>query len=203
MYVLAILASMFVFPWMFPSLFWKSEEVAKVLYFNVERSSENPYMENERTSISIYDPDDQSLFQIHDVHDDDSYEGVCSLISARMNKAKANVLYLVTYDVDNKCQCLSLILEEYFEQQQFATRFMDIKMLFYSSHDQIPKINYKDIMEYYRVPQLDCRPLEYTVLFDQIAQDYHIDVNDAKDRAKLKPMFQRTLGKAFAPAIGV
>ena len=153
-------------PILFPSIFWKNnDEKVRIIFYNVNKKSENPYFE-EQTAISLYDPDNQLYFEVDDVYDNESYEEICVLLKD-LSKSY-DTIYLVTYDIENKEQSVKLILEDLFDDISTKIRFLDIKMLFYSTHPMVQKIVYNDVMDFYHVPKLDVRVIEYCALFDSL-----------------------------------
>lgn len=170
-------------PIIFPSLFWKKKHAGmKTLFYNVSRESENPYID-EPTSISIYDPDTQHHFKVHDIYEDECYEELCKLLTV---VAGANELvYLATYDCEMKSVRFKSIMEEYLENSGKQYRFLDIKKSFYLVRPLISKISYMEMKEYYKVPRLDCKPLEYCAIFDQIMQDFDVNIDNDVEKMNL------------------
>jgi hypothetical protein len=170
-----------------PKILWgaRNDKNIKVLFYNLTRESENPYMD-EPTSISIYDPDTQVLFSVEDVYDDDSYEELVNILND-LSKQYTKVFF-VTYDVENKDVCFKLILQDVLEDMPFKTYCIDLKRLFYAQHPYVAKITYKDILEYYRVPRLECKPIEYSAVFEQLILDY--DINIRKDITRLDSIYK-------------
>jgi hypothetical protein len=174
-------------PIVFPRLFWKkTDEKIKVVFYNIVKKSENPYID-EPTSISLYDPDDQLFFRVDDIYNNESYEELTVLLN-RLCKTY-DKLYLVTYDIENKEHSFKLITEEILENADICIRFLDLKVLFYSMHPLIPKIIYGDVLEYYRIPKLDCKVVEYCALFEQLVQDYDIDIKN--DMFKINNIYKQ------------
>jgi hypothetical protein len=172
-------------PMLFPKLFWKrKDEKIKILFYNVVKSSENPYVD-EATSISLYDPDGQLFFKIDDINNDDCYEEMEKIFE---NLSKSfDTIYFVTYDIENKEHSFKLITEDILDNLNIKIRFLDIKMLFYSIHPMVKKIIYNDLLDFYTVPKLDCKVVEYCALFEQVIQDYDIDIRD--DMTKMNNLY--------------
>ncbi len=186
---LLTLASILVFPIMFPSLFWKKDssddgkfdsEDAKVdkpvvMYFNVGKKAENPYS-NGPTSLAIYDEEDEHAYNIHDVNDNEAFAELCTMLKSRIGSN--DVVYMVTYDNDFKIIAMKSILGDFFSEMDVDARFIDLKHLFYCTHLHVPKIVYSDLTEYYRVPSLENRPIEYAALFAQLIRDYDAKIDE-------------------------
>lgn len=173
-YVCAAVISL---PILFPKVFWKDTEDnnIKLIFYNVVKSNANPYFE-EPTSISVYDPDSQKYFVVDNVYDDESYEEFCNIL-LDMTKGYAHT-YFVSYDIEYKEMCFKTIFEDFIDSNSIKARFMDIKQLFYSQHQSVDKILYDGLLEYYKVPKLNCKSIEYCVIFDQLLQDYDVNIKD-------------------------
>lgn len=170
-YIVAILL-----PFIMPNVFFKSRhDKVKLIFYNVVRSGDNPFP-NEPTSISLYDPDAQQHFEVDDIYDNESYEQFCDMISKMT--AEYTHIYFITYNIENKETCFKLIMEEFLECMPKKIRFMDLKKIFYSVHQNVSKIMYNDVLDYYRVPEVHCRSLEYCAIFDQLIQDFDINFKD-------------------------
>jgi hypothetical protein len=174
-------------PFIFPKWFFRPESVCKckILFYNIIRDSENPFID-EKTSISIYDPDKQLYYAIEDVYDDESYEEICEILKTLATKH--DYIYMITYDIENKELCFKLCLQTLLEDMG-KFKFIDIKKLFYSIHPSVPKITYNDILEYYKLPKLESKSLEYCLMFDNIAKDQNIDFQ--KDEGKVMTLFKQ------------
>ena len=185
---LLTLASVLIFPVMFPSVFWKKDgsggdasasrtgkDRPVVMYFTVGKKTENPYG-NEPTSLALYDEEDEHAYNIHDVYDNEAFAELCLMLKSRIGESK--VVYLVTYDNDFKVASLKTILGDFFEEIDVEGRYVDLKQLFYCTHVDVPKVLYSDLTEYYRVPSLDNRPIEYAALFAQLIRDYDPMIDD-------------------------
>lgn len=170
---------MLTLPWLMPKLFFKTKrsKQGKVLFYHITKESENPYIE-EPTSMSIYDPDSQELFCVGDIHDNQYYSDLCDLLDER-TKDKA-MIYLVTLNANMQTDCLKSLLGEYFDTNGLTKefRFLDIKQMFYSVSPLVNKISFDDMKDYYKVPELDCEPLEYCAVFEQIIQDHDVRIED-------------------------
>jgi hypothetical protein len=183
------LISVVIFPIMFPSLFWSKEssndgkldsEDAKsdkpvVMYFNVGKKAENPYT-NGPTSLAIYDEEDEHAYNIHDVNDNEAFGELCTMLKSRIGAN--NVVYLVTYDNDFKVPAMKSILGDFFNEIDVDARFIDLKHLFYCTHHHVQKIVYSELAEFYRVPSLENRPIEYAALFAQLIRDYDPTIDE-------------------------
>lgn len=157
-------------PMLFPKfLFRKKESNDKLIFFNLVRESDNPFM-NEPTAISLYDQDEQKYFEVSDIYDNESYEEICAIIN-KMIEGYDNV-YFVTYNIENKETCFKAIMEVYLEEIEKKLHFMDLKKVFYCIHQKVAKIQYSDMLEFYKVPRLNCKPIEYCALFDQLLKDF-------------------------------
>jgi hypothetical protein len=186
-YVPFIFIATIVTPLIFPKLFWKKkEEKIKIIFYNIVKKNENPFLD-ESMSISIYDPDDQLFFMIEDIHDNDSYEDITKLFE-RLSKS-FDTIYFVTYDIENKEKSFKLTTEDILENLNINVKFLDIKLLFYSIHPLINKILYSDLLEFYHVPKLECKVLEYCAIFEQVIQDYDINIRD--DMNKMKNLYKQ------------
>lgn len=185
---LLTLASVIVFPVLFPSVFWRKVKTVTdvsaskshtdrpvVMYFTVVKKMENPYG-NESTSLSLYDEEDEHAYNIHDVYDNEAFAELCMMLKSRIGDA--STVYLVTYDNDFKIASLKTILGDFFEEIDVEGRYVDLKQLFYCTHVDVPKVQYSDLTEYYRVPSLENRPIEYAALFDQLIKDYDPMIED-------------------------
>lgn len=187
---LLTLVSVVVFPILFPSLFWRQEDATSngkldsedakldkpvVMYFNVGKKAENPYS-NGPTSLAIYDEEDEHAYNIHDVNDNEAFGELCTMLKSRIGAS--TVVYMVTYDNDFKIAAVKTILGDFFDEIDVEARFIDLKHLFYCTHLHVPKIVYSDLTEFYRVPSLENRPIEYAALFAQLIRDYDAKIED-------------------------
>jgi len=186
---LLTLVSVVVFPILFPSLFWRqgtpdngkpdsedaNPEKPVVMYFNIGKKAENPYS-NGPTSLAIYDEEDEHAYNIHDVNDNDAFGELCTMLKSRIGDS--SIVYLVTYDNDFKIAAVKSVLGEFFNDIDVDARFIDLKHLFYCTHLHVPKIVYSDLTEFYRVPSLENRPIEYAALFAQLIRDYDAKIEE-------------------------
>lgn len=175
---------------MFPSVFWRKvgdesggdasasktdKDTPVVMYFTVGKKTENPYG-NDATSLALYDEEDEHAYNIHDVYDNEAFAELCTMLKSRIGESK--VVYLVTYDNDFKVASLKTILGDFFDEIDVEGRYVDLKQLFYCIHTDVPKVLYSDLTQYYRVPSLENRPIEYAALFDQLIRDYDPMIED-------------------------
>jgi hypothetical protein len=90
---------------------------------------------------------------------------------------------MITYDIDNKEFCMKLMLEDFMDEHDVKIKFMNLKRLFYCTHQQVDKVVYNDILDYYRIPPLESKNVEFCIIFDNIAKDSGInDVTDLEKR---------------------
>lgn len=172
-----VCAAIITLPMLFPRIFWKNtdDDKIKFVFYNVVKKNANPYFE-EATSFSIYDPDAQKYFVVDDIYDDDTFEEMCTIL-LDMTKGYSYV-YFVTYDIEYKEVCFKTNLQELIESNNMNARFIDLKQLFYSQHIMFDKLVYNTLLEYYHIPKLNCKPIEYCAIFDQLLQDYDINIKD-------------------------
>lgn len=166
-------------PFLMPKLFFKSKKPTKgkVLFYQIIKESENPYIE-EPTGISIYDPDSQELFYAADIYDSQHYDDLCHLLNDITKDKK--IVYFVTLDTNMQMTCLKSLMGEYFDNNSTIKeyRFLDIKQMFYMLSPLVSKISFDEIKDYYKVPELDCEPLEYCAIFDQIIQVHDVKIEE-------------------------
>lgn len=191
-----VMVAIIALPMLFPTHFWRTPtptgeaEANKptVMYFNVFKKCENPYTDDV-TSISWYDAEEQHAYNIENVHDNDAFSEMCVMLRSRLLPDSDGVVYLVTYDTDFKTVALKNIMAEFFEEATLEPRFVDLKQLFYFTHPLVPKIVYTDLMEYFRVPSLDNKPLEYAAIFEQLMQDFDPKSDDGATKPRLEAMY--------------
>ena len=174
-------------PFVFPKVFFKEESVSKnrLLFYNVTKDSENPFLD-EKVSVSLYDPDAQLFFAVEDVHDEESYKELCVLLN-KLSQKYDNV-FMVTYDIENREMAFKLSMELFLDETK-KFKFMDIKRLFYCIHPNVPKVMYNDILEYYNIPKMESKALEYCVVFDNVAKDFHMDYKT--ENGKLHALYKQ------------
>ena len=63
-------------------------------------------------------------------------------------------------------------------------RFIDMKAMLYYLHFNVPEIKYEDMVDYYKVPELACPPIQYSAIFEQVIHDTNINIG------KLYPFYQ-------------
>jgi hypothetical protein len=166
-------------PFLMPKLLFKSKKQTngKVLFYHIAKESENPYID-EPTTISIYDQDTQEYYCLGDIYENEYYNELCNLLNKRTKNNK--VVYLVTFDTNMQSMCLKSLLGEYFDNNSTVKeyKFLDIKQMFYMISPLVGKISFDEMKDYYKVPELDCEPLEYCAIFDQIIQDHDVKLDD-------------------------
>jgi len=187
-----LLFAAFLTPIMLPNLFFKSTQKRqfrehKTVFYQVSKESENPFMD-EPTSISIYDPDTQEHFSVNDIYDNASYEDMCEILDDITQGMK--VVNLVSYDHDMKSSCFKCVMGDYIDNKDDVTyRFMDLKQMFYLVRPMVGDIDYERVKEYYKVPDLECEPLEYCAICAQIVQDH--DAPTENEHEKLDVIYEQ------------
>lgn len=175
------------FPVVFPDLFFKRKNYSswkdsncKMIFFNVEKESENPYVE-EPTCVSLYDPDTQELFTALNIYNDDHYEELIEVVE-NLTKGKKTV-YFVTFEDRLQTSCMKSLLGEFLDSHsEVDFKFIDVKHLFYMNSPRIPKMSYEDIKDYYSVPELECRPLETCAVMEQVILDHEVKIENKWDK---------------------
>jgi hypothetical protein len=184
-------------PVIFPDLFFKRKNYdswkdtkCKMIFFDVEKESENPYTD-EPTRVSLYDPDSQKLFTALNIYNDDHFEELLDVVE-NMTKGK-NTVYFITFDDQLQSSCLKSLLGEFLDtHNDIEFKFMDVKHMFYMTLPRIPHMSYDDVKDYYRVPELDCRPLETCAVMDQVIADHEVKIDNKWD--KIAFMYEEVYG---------
>lgn len=174
-------------PMIFPDVFFKRKNYEsyknsknKMIFFDVRKESENPFTE-EPTEVRVYDPETQELFTAMNVYDDDDYEGLIDFLK-EVTRGK-DMVYFVTFDDGLQVSCFKSLLGEYVtnsDEKEF--RFLDTKHLFYAARPFVPQVSYDDVREYYRVPELEYRPLETCAIMEQILEDHEVKIDNRWDK---------------------
>ena len=183
---LIMMATTIAAPIMFPRFFWKSERKPRIktLCFDVVRDSDNPYID-EATSITLYDPDTRQQYFAKNIYDDACYEDICAVFEDIGQNY--DEIYLITNDEKHAAHCFKVIMAYFIENHGLNIKFIDLKRLFYCLHPQVPNITYADMIEYYRVHELDSPTLNYCQLFEHLLEDYDMDIRD--DMGKLTLLY--------------
>ena len=172
-------------PVLFPKFFWniKTNETVKVLYYDVKKSGENPYSDGP-AALSLFDPDDETHLEIDDIHDDDEYNTLCSWLTKTCNKHTH--CFFVTYNENNNETCFKLMLEDVIEDLSTKVHFWDIKNMFYVLNPDITKVTYDGLLTSYQILDLECRAIEYCMLFNKLIHEYDPDIKN--NMSKLMPL---------------
>ena len=184
-------------PIIFPDFFFKrknydswKESNCKMIFFDIEKESENPYTD-EPTRVSLYDPESQELFTALNIYNDDHYEELIQVVED-LTKGKKTV-YFITFDDRLQSSCLKSLLGEFLDaHSDIEFKFIDVKHMFYMTLPRIPQMSYDDMKDYYRVPELECRPLETCAVMEQVIEDHEVKIENKWD--KIAFMYEEVYG---------
>lgn len=174
-YVLWVFAAVVGLPCLFPSVFFRkagrseSRAEPKLIYFEVHKPSENPWMD-QPIGVSVYQEDTERYAILPNAHDDEAFDEMRGMLFKSISDRDAQV-YFVTYDEAYATVCYKTLFEDLFEELEIEPRFIDLKQLFYYTHPSVEKIEYDDLREYFRVPDLSHRVVEFSAVLHQLLED--------------------------------